>query len=282
VSSIVILGAGELGAETARRLAAADVAASVALVDDQIAVAQGKALDIAQAAPVERYTTHLSGTSDVSVVVGAAVVVFADRAEKPPVEWRDEAGLALLRRVNALNGSAPFVCAGVQQCSVIDQAVSELGLPRARLIGSAAEALRSAVVTMVALEAGAAPADVSLMIVGRAPHTIIVPWDDATVAGQPLLRVLSAAQLARLDQRTARLWPPGPYALAAAATRVIRTMLARLPHTHAATVAVTREEGSPGRRAMLPVTLGPRGITRVLLPGLASRDRVRLDNVLRS
>jgi malate dehydrogenase len=282
VSSIVILGAGELGAETARRLAAADLAGSIALVDDQTPAAQGKALDIVQAAPVERYATHLSGTSDVSAVVGAAVVVFADRAEKPPVEWRDDAGLSLVRRVTALNPSAPLVFAGVNQCSVIDKAVSELGLARARLIGSAAEALRSAVVAMVALEAGAAPADVSLMIVGRAPHTVIVPWDDATVAGQPLTRVVSAAQLARLDQRTARLWPPGPYALAAAAARIIRTMLARLPHTLSATVAVTREEGTPGRRAMLPVTLGPHGIARVLLPGLAPRDRVRLDNVLRS
>jgi malate dehydrogenase len=282
VSRIVIFGAGDLGAETARRLAAADVAASVALVDDQTTVAQGKALDIAQAAPVERYTTRLSGTSDVSAVVGAAVVIFADRAEKPATEWRDEAGLSLVRRVAGLNQSAPFIFAGVSQCTIIDRAVSELGVARERLIGSAAEALRSAVVAMVALEAGTAPADVSLMIVGRVPHTVIVSWDDATAAGQPLTRLLSAARLARLDQRTARLWPPGPYALAAAAARLVRTMLARLPHTHAATVALTREEGTPGRRAMLPVTLGPRGITRVLRPELAARDRVRLDNVLRS
>jgi hypothetical protein len=58
-------------------------------------------------------------------------------------------------------------------------------------------------------------------------------------------------------------------------------MLARLPHTHAATVAVTRDEGTPGRRAVLPVTLGPKGITRVLRPALAARDQVRLENVLR-
>jgi malate dehydrogenase len=281
VSSIVILGAGELGAETARRLAAGDAAAAVVLVDDQTTAAQGKALDIAQAAPVERYATRVSGTSDVSAVVGAAVVVFADRAGQPPVEWRDDAGLALVRRVAGLNPSAPFIFAGVQQCSVIDAAVSELGLARARMIGSAAEALRSAVIAMVALEAGAAPGDVSLMVVGRVPQTVIVPWDDATVGGQPLTRVLSTAQLARLDQRMTRLWPPGPYALAAAAGRLIRTMLARLPHTHAATVAVTRDEGTPGRRAVLPVTLGPKGITRVLRPALAARDQVRLENVLR-
>lgn len=280
--TIVVLGAGDIGAETARRVAAADTGASIVLVDEQAKVAEGKALDIAQAAPVDRYAARVTSSADVSVVVGAAVIVFADRAEKPPVEWRDDAGLALMRRVAGFNQAAALVCAGVHQSPLIEKAASELGIARARLIGSAGEALRSAAVSMVALETGAAPADVSLSLIGRPPQTVIVPWDDAVVAGQPLPRVLSAASLARLDQRVARLWPPGPYALAAAAARVIRTMVAGLRHTHSVTLAVTRDEGTPGRTAVLPVTLGPGGITRVLRPSLASRDHVRLDNVLRS
>jgi hypothetical protein len=88
--------------------------------------------------------------------------------------------------------------------------------------------------------------------------------------------------VARLDQRVAKLWPPGPYALASAAARLIRTMLARLPLVHSATLAVTRAEGTPGRTAVLPVALGPGGIARVIRPSLASRDDVRLENALRS
>lgn len=282
MSSIAILGAGDLGAETARCLAFADLVTAIVLVDDQTAVAQGKALDIAQAAPVERYATAVSGSSDVSAVVGASAIVLADRAEKPPMEWRGDAGLALVKRVAGLNTRAPIVCAGVHQAALIEKGVGELGLARGRLFGSAAEALRLAIVALVALEAGRAPADVSLTVTGRVTGPIVVPWDDVSVAGRPLPQVVSTAQIARLEQRIARLWPLGSYALAASAARLIRTMLARSPYTHAATLAVTRDEGAPGRTAMLPVTLGPLGIVEVLRPTLAARDHVRLENALRS
>jgi malate dehydrogenase len=178
--TIVILGAGEIAAATARQLAAARIAARVVMVDEAASVAQGKALDIAQAAPVDRYDTTLVGTGDESAVVGASVVVLADRVGAAG-EWSEEAGLALLRRVAGLNAQAPFVCAGVLQRSIVDRGVHELGLPRTRLFGTAPEALRGAIASLVALEAEVAPGDISLMVVGRAPHDTIVPWDSASL-----------------------------------------------------------------------------------------------------
>ena len=94
--------------------------------------------------------------------------------------------------------------------------------------------------------------------------------------------MLSAAQLARLDARIARLWTPGPYALAGAAARLVWTALTRAPRVHAALVAVTRDEGSPGRSAMMPVTLAPTGIATLVTPALSSRDRVRFETTMRS
>ena len=151
------------------------------------------------------------------------------------------------------------MCAGAAQSSLVERGVNELGVSRMRLFGSAPEALRSAVTAIVALEAGAAPPDISLSVLGRPPQQIIVPWDEAAIAGRTATQVLSAAQLARLDARIARLWPPGPYALGGAAARLVRTALTRTPRVHAALVAVTRDEGSPGRSAMMPVTLLARG-----------------------
>jgi malate dehydrogenase len=280
VSTIAILGAGEIGGALARQLAAGDVASRVVLIDDRAGVAAGKALDIAQASPVDRYSTTLSGTSDASAVTGAAVVVLADRFD-PAAEWRDEDGLALLKRVAGLNQLAFFVCAGTQQQSLIERGVTELGLSRGRLFGSAPEALRSAVVTITALEAKASPVDVSLSVVGR-PTQAIVAWEDASIAGRSAPQALTAAQLARLNARVTRLWPPGPTTLASAAARLIRSALTRSPRVHIALVALTREEGTAGRSAMLPVTLGPSGIAQIVSPSLSSRDRVRLETALRA
>lgn len=278
MSTVVVLGAGEIGGALARQLAVTDLVARIVLVDDLATVAAGKALDVAQSGPVDRYHTALSGTSDLSAVVGAAVIVFADRAGPPGGEWQDEAGLALVKRVAGLNQLAPIVCAGAAQSGLIERGVNEAGIARIRLFGSGAEALRGAVTAITALEAGAAPSDISLSVLGRPPQQIIVPWDEGAIGGRSIARVLSAAQLARLDARVARLWPPGPYALASAAARMVRSAITSSPRLHMATVAVTRDEGTPGRSAIMPVTLRPSGIAEVVAPVLSSRDRVRYES----
>ena len=278
VVNIVVLGAGEIAAATARQLAAARLAARVIMVDEAASVARGKALDIAQAAPVDRYDTELLGTDDESAVVGASVIVVADRAGAG--EWADEAGLSLVRRVVRLNEQAAVVCAGAGQRSVIDRGVHEIGLPRLRIFGTAPEALRGAITALVALEADVGPGDVSLLVVGRPPHDVIVSWDSASLTGRRAIDVLSPPALTRLDSRAARLWPPGPHALGSAAARVIRSMLTRAARTHVLEVALTREEAVGGRAAMLPARVGPRGILRIEPPPLSARDRVRLDSTL--
>jgi malate dehydrogenase len=288
VSTVAILGAGDIGGALARELAALDLVSRLVIVDDLGNVAAGKALDVAQSGPVDGYHTSLTGTSDIAAVVGAKAIVIADRAGSSgpqdasgTQEWTGEAGLALLKRAAGLNHVAVIVCAGATQASMIETGVNESGISRMRLLGSAPEALRSAVIALTAAEAQAAPCDIALSVLGR-PHNVIVPWDEASIAGRCVTSVLSAAQLARLDARIARLWPPGPYALASAAARVLRTALTRSPRVHAAQVAVTRDEGVPGRSAMMPVTLGPSGITSLVAPSLSTRDRVRFETAMRA
>lgn len=275
MATVVIVGAGEIGGAAAREIAALDLVSRVVIVDDLATVAAGKALDIAQSAPVDGCHTALSGTSDVAAVVGAAAIVLADAPD-------DERGFALLRRMAGLNQHAPVVCAGVTHASIIEKAVNEAGWSRLRVFGSAPEALRSAVVAITAAEANATPSDISLSVLGRPPQHVIVPWDEASIAGRLATHVLTAAQLARLDARIARLWPPGPYALASAAARIVRTALTRSPRVHAALVAVTRDEGMPGRSAMMPVTLEPTGIAALVPPSLSTRDRVRFETTMRA
>jgi malate dehydrogenase len=277
----VIVGAGDIGGALARHVAALDLVSRIVMVDDLANVAAGKALDVAQSGPVDGYHTALAGTSDVAAVVGAAAILIADRAGMPQApEWQDDAGLALLKRVAGLNQVAPILFAGATQATVIERGVNEMGLSRLRVFGTAPEALRSAVMAITAIEAGAAPADMSIAVLGRPPQHVIVPWDQAAISGRSATAVLSAAQLARLDARIARLWPPGPHALAAAATAILRSALTRAPRVHAVLAAVTNDEGIPGRSAMLPAQVNPSGIAALVPPALSARDRVRFETTL--
>ena len=98
---IAIIGAGELGGALAHVLARGDLAAGIRLVDETGRVAEGKALDIMQAAPIEGFATELSGSADLSTAGGAAVVIIADRSVGGP-EWHGEDGLMLLKRLTEL------------------------------------------------------------------------------------------------------------------------------------------------------------------------------------
>src|SRR4051794_41986944 len=97
MQEVAIIGAGELGGALAHVVARRAIARTVRLVDDKGRIAEGKALDITQAAPVEGFATQLCGSTDVSTAAGANVIVLADRAGAG--EWHGEEALQLVRRV---------------------------------------------------------------------------------------------------------------------------------------------------------------------------------------
>ena len=98
---------------------------------------------------------------------------------------------------------------------------------RTRLFGSAPESLAAAARALVALAVNGSPRDVALSVLGVPPAHTVIPWADATVAGFALTRLVDEPSRRRLGARVAALWPPGPYALAAAATAVVEAMAGR-------------------------------------------------------
>ena len=279
MSSIVILGAGELGGAVARQLACADVTRRIVLVDESAPLAEGKALDIRQAAPIDGYSTAVIGSGDESAVVSADFIVIADRAATG-AEWQGDTGVALVRRVAYLNPSAVILCAGAGQMGLVERGVGEGGLDRDRLFGSAPEGLRSAVAAMTALEVGSSATEICVAVVGRPPAEIIVPWDEASIGGRRAIDVLSPPAIVRLDARLPRLWPPGPLTLASAAARVIVSATRWQHEAVCIFVALSREESAARRTGVLPAYVGDTGISQLLTPTLSARDRVRLDTAL--
>lgn len=291
MASVAIIGAGGLGGAVAQALAARDTVRRVLIVDDAAGVAAGKALDILQSGAVNGSHTHLEGTGDLSRVIGCAVCVIADRylpptgsggSSDPPQdsEWAGDEGLSLLRRLLPWTEGTPLVFAGAAQAGLMLIARQECHVRRAALVGSAPEAYASAMRSMVALEAGCSPAEVSLAVLGLPPAGLVVPWSEAAIGGFALERTLSPVQLSRLDARAPSLWPPGPYALGMAAAGAVEAIVTTSRRALSLLTVLDGEYGVRNRLGSMPALLDAAGVARVRVPSLSSRERVQVETAL--
>jgi malate dehydrogenase len=274
MTTVAIIGAGEIGAATALALATANHVTRILLVDAQGSAAAGKALDIQQSGSVVPFDARVDGTDDESRIAGCNACVIADRWG--PAEWRGEEALAMLIRISPYLAGAPIIFAGTSHADLMDLAAAEAQIAPARMIGSSPEALRSAITAIVAMEAVCSPRDVALTVLGVPPAAFVVPWGDATVGGYALERAVSQVQLARMRSRVQRLWPPGPYALGAAAARVTAGVLSSSRQFFAVLARLDGEFGVKGRTGILPSRLGAGGIVEKRVPDLGSRERIQL------
>jgi malate dehydrogenase len=275
---IAIIGAGELGGAVAYTLAWRDAATAIRLVDDRGRVAEGKALDITQASPVEGFATEVSGSTDLMTAGGSDVVIIADRVGAG--EWQGDQGVLLLRQLVDLAPSAVIVCAGASQRELVDRGVRDLHMDRRRILGTAPEALVSGARALVALAVNGSPRDVSVSVLGRPPAQMIIPWDDAAIGGYRLTRLVDEPTRRRLEARITAMWPPGPHALAAAAGKAVDAIFGRSRPLMSCFVAPDDLAGERARTVALPLRLGLRGVETIVLPSLSVVDRVALDNAM--
>jgi malate dehydrogenase len=275
---IAILGAGALGGAIAHALAARDRVSEVRLIDSAHSVARGKALDILQSSPIDGFRTHVSADEAIDRAVGADLVIVAD-ASANQGEHSGEAGLALLRQLVRVGSKAPILCAGATQRELIRMAVNELHLPRTQVLGSAPLALESALRAMAGLAIDGSAVEVSLRVVGVPPRGAVVAWEEASAFGQPLSSHLPAHVIAALADRIPGLWPPGPYALAAACARVAEAIVGESRRRFSCFVAL---DAGPTRVGVcsMPVRVGQRGIVEVLEPALTRQERTRMENAM--
>jgi malate dehydrogenase len=292
MNEVAIIGAGELGGSLAFSLARRDTVRHIRLIDEAGTIAAGKALDITQASPIERFATRVTASTDVAAAAGASIVVIADGAAGG--EWLGDDALMVVRRLfgpehagsHAATPGSPVLprvvlCAGAGQREAIERGVRELRVPPTRLFGSAPEALVAAVRALVAIETNLSPADVALTVVGIPPSHIVIPWEDGAIAGAAAARVITDVARRRVTERVRRLWPPGPLALAAAAMKAIEAMCGRSRALVSCFVTPEEGRGVTMRAAALPVRLGAAGVARIELPALTVHDQVLLDNAMR-
>jgi malate dehydrogenase len=279
MSTVAIIGAGPLGGALASCLAGRARIGEVRLIDPEGRVAEGKALDILQSSPVAPFNTRVTAATSYAAAAGAEVIALADLVSGG--EIAGEAGLALLRQLARMEGTAPFLFAGGSQRELMIRAMAELHLAPRRLAGSAPLALESAVRALTAALVDASPADLSIGVAGVPPRDAVIGWDAATAFNRPIASVLAPHHLSTLTSRLPALWPPQPYTLASAAARVAEALAegSRRRYTCFAAIDVT----GAGRDmiAAVPVEMVKGGIGQTLEPALSRHERTAFENGLR-
>jgi malate dehydrogenase len=280
MTTAAIIGAGELGGAIAHALARRESVEQVWLVDAAGSPAAGKALDIQQSGAIEGFGTQLGGTSDTSRIIGCDVCIVADRFGTGSPEWQGEDAFAHLSGIVQMAPETPMVFAGAAPSSLMAHLGEEAGVPRTRLIGSAPEALASAIRSIVAMEARCSPSEVMLTVLGTPPVGFVVPWSEASLGGYTLEHVLSQVQLTRIAARAARLWPPGPFVLGQAAASVAHGIIHSARRAFSVLTVLEGEFGVRGRVGAVPAVLSLSGIVHTRVPSLSTRERVELETAL--
>lgn len=279
MSTVAIVGAGPLGGALTDALARRSRVREVRLIDPQGRIAEGKALDILQASPVEQFSARVTAATDVAAAAGASVIVLADPVSGGEVTG--ESGLALVREIARMDTSAPLLFAGGSQRELMGRAVGELRIAPRRLLGSAPLALESAVAALAAAVADVSPQDLSIGIAGVPPRDAVIGWDAATAYHRPIAEVLPAHQMSAMSARLAALWPPGPFALASAAARVAEALALGSRRRYTCFAAIDVSGAGRALIAAVPVEVGRGGVGRTLEPALSRHERTTFENGLR-
>jgi malate dehydrogenase len=277
MSTVAIIGAGALGGALAHSLARRCRVGDVRLIDPEGRVAEGKALDILQASPIEPFSTRVTAATRLAAAAGADVIVFADFVSSG--EIAGEPGLAVLRQVARLDTASPLLFAGGAQRELMARAAGELSVASRRLLGSGPLALESSVRAVTAALLDASPADLAIGVAGVPPGHAVIGWEAAIAFNQPLGRVLAPHHLASISSRLPALWPPSPYALASAAARVAEALANGSRRRYTCFAAVDGVEGR-GFVAAVPVQIRRGGIARTFEPSLSRHERTAFENGL--
>src|SRR5215211_576709 len=206
---VSVIGAGMVGGAVAQYLALRDYA-DIVLVDIIEGLPQGKALDLAETAPVLGYDSHIVGGNGYDETAASDVIVITSGIARKPGMSRDD----LLRTNMGIVGSVTQqVVPGSPDAVVIvvsnpldamcHVAFDNAGLPRERVIGMAGVLDSARFRTFIAMELNVSVQDVTALVLGGHGDTMVPLSRYSTVAGIPITELLPADRVKAIEQRTA-------------------------------------------------------------------------------
>ena len=209
MSKVTIVGAGNVGATCANVLAHEDICNEVVLIDIQGNMAKGKALDMWQQAPVDGYSTRVTGGDDYALTANSDIVIITAGIPRKPGMSRDDlistnAKIVVSVTENILKYSKnPILIVVSNPRDVMTYACWKAsGLSDKRVIGMAGVLDTARYRAFLAEEIGCSPKDIQAILMGGHGDTMVPLPRYTTVSGIPVTELVKKDTLEAIIQRT--------------------------------------------------------------------------------
>jgi malate dehydrogenase len=294
---IALVGAGQIGG-TLALLAGLKELGDIVLFDVVEGVPQGKALDLAEASPIEDFDAKLSGGNDYSVIAGADVVIVTAGVPRKPGMSRDDligVNAKVVTQVGqAIKQHCPkaFVIVITNPLDVMVWVMKEVsGLPPERVVGMAG-VLDSARFRYFLAEAmNVSVEDVNAFVLGGHGDTMVPSVRYSSVAGIPLPDLVRMGWITqeKLDQIVQRTRDGGAeivallktgsafYAPAAAAIQMAESFLKDKKRVLPCAAWLTGQYGVKDVYVGVPVVIGDKGVERIVEIQLDATEKAAFD-----
>ena len=272
-NKVTVIGAGNVGATTAQRIAEAGLA-DVVLVDIVEGLPQGKGLDLSEAAPVVGHDARITGTNDYADTAGSDIIVVTSGLARQPGMSRDDllaknAGIvgAVVEQAARHSPNAILIIVTNPLDAMCHVAMKASGFPRERVLGMAGVLDSARFRTFIAQELGVSVEDTHAFVLGGHGDTMVPLSRYSTVAGVPITELLSPDRVKALEERTANggaevvaLLKTGSafYAPAASTFEMVESILLDRKRVLPCAVLLQGEFGTDGLFVGVPVVLGCR------------------------
>ncbi len=290
---ITVVGAGNVGATAAQRVAEQRLARTVVMVDVVEGIPQGKALDQWQSGPVEGFDTRIEGTNDYGAAAGSELcIVTAGIARKPGMS-RDDLVKTNAGIVRAVAGEIKRVAPNAivivvsnpldVMCYVMRQVT---GFPRERVLGMAGVLDTARYRTFLADAIGVSVADIQAMVLGGHGDTMVPLTSFTTVSGIPVSHFLAADKLAAIVDRARKggaeivahlKTGSAYYAPSAAAVQMAEAIVFDRKRLLPCSAWLQGEFGLRDVYCGVPCLLGRRGLERVVEIPLSPEEQAALE-----
>lgn len=277
---VTVVGAGNVGATCADILAYREIANEIILVDIKEGVAEGKALDIWQKAPVDLYDSRTVGvTSDYSKTANSDVVVITSGLPRKPGMSRDDlietnAGIvkSVTEQVVKYSPNTIIVVVSNPLDVMTYQAHLASNFPRTRVMGMAGILDTARYRAFLAEALNVSPKDIQAMLLGGHGDTMVPLPRYTTVGGIPVTELIEADMLDAIIERTKfgggelvkLMGTSAWYAPGSAAAQMVEAIVRDQRRVFPVCINLEGEYGINNCYLGVPVILGKNGVERVL------------------
>jgi malate dehydrogenase len=289
---VTVIGAGNVGATAAQRIAEAGVA-DVYLIDVVEGLPQGKALDLAESAPLQHHDQMIVGTNDYADTTESDVIVVTAGMARQPGQTRDDLllkNMGIVRNVvtRAVHYSPDAILIVVTNPldAMVHVAIEASGFPRERVIGMAGVLDSARFRSFIAMDLGVSASDVTAFVLGGHGDTMVPLPRFSTVGGIPLPELMKPERIEELVQRTrtggaevVALLKSGSafYAPASSVLHMVDSILNDRKRVLACAVLLSGEYGIDGLVVGVPIVLGAAGVERIIEVALTEAERTALN-----